>query len=48
MISKWGFGPMVVRLTNCRNPFHVVSRKQLYDSLIFGHPETRGYPDVFC
>jgi hypothetical protein len=49
MIAKWGFGPMVARLTSGRNPFHVVSRKQLYESRIFGHAEeTRGYPDVFC
>ena len=49
MIAKWGFGPMVARLTSWRNPFHVVNRKQLYESRIFGHPEeTRGYPDVFC
>jgi hypothetical protein len=49
MIAKWNFGPMVTRLTSWRNPFHVVSRKQLYESRIFGHPEeTRGYPDVFC
>jgi len=47
MIAKWGFGPMVARLTSWRNPFHVVSRKQLYESRIFGHPEeTRGYPNV--
>jgi hypothetical protein len=43
MIAKWGFGPKVARLTSWRNPFHVVSRKPLYESRIFGHPEeTRG------
>jgi hypothetical protein len=47
MIGKWDFAPMVGRLTSWRNPFRVVSRKQLYESRIFGHPEeTRGYPDV--
>ena len=40
---------MVARLTSWRNPFHLAGRKQLYESLIFGHPEeTRAYPDVFC
>jgi hypothetical protein len=40
---------MVTRLTSWRNPFHVVSREQLYERRIFGHAEeTRGYPDVFC
>ena len=34
MIAKWGFGPKVARLTSWRNPFHVVSRKQLYESRI--------------
>jgi hypothetical protein len=38
MIAKWGCGPMVTWLTSWRNPFHVVSRKQLYESRIFGHP----------
>ena len=45
MIAKWGFGSMVARLTSWRNPFHVVSRKQLYESRIFGYPEeTPGDP----
>jgi hypothetical protein len=32
MIAKWGFGLMVARLTSWRNPFQVVSRKQLYEN----------------
>jgi hypothetical protein len=48
MITKWGFGPMVARLTSRRNPFHVLSSRAGFVGPLQAHIKDVAVISVRC